>query len=150
MGDIILEDREVSAVHAMVVYERGAWRVLDLGSTNGVFVDEQLQMECSLRHGAMVRFGTTTFTFRCDVVPTKLGEPSPTLNVCNAVPGETVASLRSLSPCAGPTAKIKTPNHEPVPVAPAEVPPERPFGTVRPCEMVVVLEEVGGEQHRFQ
>jgi pSer/pThr/pTyr-binding forkhead associated (FHA) protein len=58
---LILRDPSVSRHHARIVFENGALVVYDLGSTNGVFVNEQRVSKQSLRAGDIVRFGGARF-----------------------------------------------------------------------------------------
>jgi pSer/pThr/pTyr-binding forkhead associated (FHA) protein len=64
VGDLLIDDKEISSIHAIISFERGGWYVMDLGSTNGVFVDEQVKLEARLTSGVVLRFGQTTATFR--------------------------------------------------------------------------------------
>ena len=64
VGDLLIEDKEISSIHAIISFERGGWYVMDLGSTNGVFVDEQVKLEARLSSGMVLRFGQTRATFR--------------------------------------------------------------------------------------
>jgi len=64
VGDLIVADKEVSSIHAIISYERGGWYVMDLGSTNGVFVDEQVKLEARLRNSTELRVGQTSLRFR--------------------------------------------------------------------------------------
>jgi pSer/pThr/pTyr-binding forkhead associated (FHA) protein len=63
VGDLIVADKEVSSIHAIISYERGGWYVMDLGSTNGVFVDEQVKLEARLRHNTELCVGQTRMRF---------------------------------------------------------------------------------------
>lgn len=63
VGELVLADKEVSSIHAIISYERGGWYIMDLGSTNGVFVSEQVKLEARLREGIEVRVGQTRFRF---------------------------------------------------------------------------------------
>ncbi len=63
VGDLLIDDKEVSSIHAIISFERGGWYVMDLGSTNGVFVDEQVKLESRLTSGVVLRFGQTRATF---------------------------------------------------------------------------------------
>jgi pSer/pThr/pTyr-binding forkhead associated (FHA) protein len=64
VGDLIVGDKEVSSIHAIISYERGGWYVMDLGSTNGVFVDDQVKLEARLRNQTELRVGQTRLRFQ--------------------------------------------------------------------------------------
>jgi len=76
-GDITIADKEVSYIHAIVSFERGAWYVMDLGSTNGVWVNEQLRPEAELAHGMEIRLGQTRVLFVTDEDGDLPHAPSP-------------------------------------------------------------------------
>jgi pSer/pThr/pTyr-binding forkhead associated (FHA) protein len=63
VGDLIVNDKEVSSIHAIISYERGGGYGMDLGSTNGVFVDEQVKLEARLRNGTELRVGQSRLRF---------------------------------------------------------------------------------------
>jgi len=153
VGDIVVDDVEVSSVHAMVVYERGSWRILDLGSTNGVYVNERLELDTELVHGAQVRVGTTVMSFRCDALGNDLPAPSPTTPdpLPATTPGFTATSLPTPGP---PQLAVETRELKPVVSAslsprPPEDPPEWPIGIGQPCELEVTLAIRGGDTHTF-
>jgi len=58
---LTIPDPSVSRHHARIAYENGALVVYDLGSTNGVYVNEQRVSKQSLRAGDIVRFGGARF-----------------------------------------------------------------------------------------
>lgn len=63
-ADITVKSRLVSGHHAVVHYGEGAWRVRDLGSRNGTFIDgERLPtgQERVLRTGQRLTFGDVAF-----------------------------------------------------------------------------------------
>ena len=100
VGDITLGDHEVSSIHAILSFERNRWYIMDLGSTNGVWVNEQLQPEAELHDGVEVRIGQTRMLFCLDqgegsaTEPT-LGEtpegagPAPVVGLEPGFPGAT-------------------------------------------------------------
>ena len=79
VGDLIVADKEVSSIHAIVSYERGGWYVMDLGSTNGVFVDEQVKLEARLRNGTELRVGQSRLRFQLIGAPEEDSEAAPDL-----------------------------------------------------------------------
>ena len=75
VGDILLPDSEVSSIHAIISYERGGWYVMDLGSTNGVFVEERMRLEARLKDGEELRLGKTRLRFHL-IASGELGSPA--------------------------------------------------------------------------
>lgn len=66
-NDIVIPDDSVSANHARLEFDEGAWRILDLNSTNGTYVEGvRLAPEVltPLAYGASVRFGGVPLHFR--------------------------------------------------------------------------------------
>jgi pSer/pThr/pTyr-binding forkhead associated (FHA) protein len=64
--DLRLVDQGVSRHHAEIRVEDGDVVLVDLGSTNGTFVDGQPVRRVSLRDGTRVTLGRTTLVFRRD------------------------------------------------------------------------------------
>jgi adenylate cyclase len=60
---IQLEDREVSKEHAVIELWEGAYRLRDLRSSNGTFVNGRRVPELRLRNGDEIRLGTTRLIF---------------------------------------------------------------------------------------
>lgn len=60
---VILEDDYVSSSHAFLKYENNGFKIFDLGSQNGTFVNEELILDSGtvLSIGDKVRFGMSTF-----------------------------------------------------------------------------------------
>jgi len=59
-----LDDRTVSRNHALFLRDGDDWRIKDLGSTRGSFVnDERIESERELNDGDIVRFGSVELTF---------------------------------------------------------------------------------------
>jgi pSer/pThr/pTyr-binding forkhead associated (FHA) protein len=63
-NDVVLADESVSTAHAKLQRREGVWTLVDLGSTNGTFVDgEKVVGEVPLGPGATVRFGQVSTMF---------------------------------------------------------------------------------------
>ena len=63
-NDIVLPDPNVSRVHARVEKRDGAYRILDLESTNGTWVNERRVADAVLKDNDVIRLGSTRFIFR--------------------------------------------------------------------------------------
>lgn len=61
--DVKLEDSSVSSEHARLVRDSAGWRVVNLLSTNGTFVNDRKVSSSALAHGDRVRFGRVEFRF---------------------------------------------------------------------------------------
>lgn len=63
-NDIVLPDASVSTMHAKLQRRDGVWIVVDLGSTNGTFVDEEaVRDDVALSPGTTLRFGEVSLMF---------------------------------------------------------------------------------------
>jgi serine phosphatase RsbU (regulator of sigma subunit)/pSer/pThr/pTyr-binding forkhead associated (FHA) protein len=61
------DDRTLSRLHARLEPAEGEWRLTDLGSSNGSFVNGRpLKTAAGLRDGDVVRLGSFSFAFRAD------------------------------------------------------------------------------------
>src|SRR5947209_15320410 len=67
-----LEDRFVSGFHCRVFPSTGRWRVKDLGSTNGTFVDGLRVGEADLDAGARLKIGTHELRVEKETGPRKM------------------------------------------------------------------------------
>ena len=64
---VVIDDDSVSARHATLEYDLGAWRITDLGSTNGTAIEGVKlapDVPTPLPYGATVRFGGVKLQFR--------------------------------------------------------------------------------------
>jgi predicted component of type VI protein secretion system len=61
--DISLNDPSVSRRHARLVEDAGAWRIEDLGSTNGVKVNGERVTEGHVTHGDRIELGSVKLAF---------------------------------------------------------------------------------------
>lgn len=66
-SDLVIDDDSVSASHARLEWDLGAWRITDLGSTNGTAVEGiklAPNIPTPLPYGATVRVGGVKLQFR--------------------------------------------------------------------------------------
>ncbi|HRQ55955.1 MAG TPA: FHA domain-containing protein [Azoarcus taiwanensis] len=63
-NDIVLPDNSVSSHHAWILFDDGAYRLMNVLSTNGSFVNERKTHDTVLSDGDRVRFGRAEFVFR--------------------------------------------------------------------------------------
>lgn len=61
--DLRLEDSSVSSEHARLMRDSAGWRVVNLLSTNGTFVNDRKVSSSPLANGDHVRFGRVEFRF---------------------------------------------------------------------------------------
>ncbi len=81
-NDIIIDDDTVSTQHARLEYSDGGWRLIDLNSRNGTYVDGVRitpEVATPLRESAAIAFGAVNLTFqaRVDVEPDTLVATGP-------------------------------------------------------------------------
>lgn len=59
---IMIDDGFVSGAHAEIVFDQGAWWLIDLGSTNGTFLGGRpVRARIRVSHGDVIQFGRVTF-----------------------------------------------------------------------------------------
>jgi len=63
-NDIIINDDSVSLVHARLIEKEGQFRVMNLLSTNGTWVNTKKVTDSALQNGDSVCFGDTEFLFQ--------------------------------------------------------------------------------------
>ena len=68
-NDIVLSDPRVSSLHAKIIHLNGNWRVLNLLSTNGTYVNGKKLTISPLKPGDRVRFAQAEFLFDYDDNP---------------------------------------------------------------------------------
>ncbi len=75
---LVISDERVSSEHAKIIRANGDYWLLDLGSSNGTFVNEQRVRDVHLlSHGDAIALGATTLTFERRVIRVAEGEPEP-------------------------------------------------------------------------
>lgn len=60
-ADVRLGLQEISRRHCRLTFVEGDWRIDDLGSLNGIFVNQQRQTQATLMAGDRVRLGPLVF-----------------------------------------------------------------------------------------
>lgn len=60
--DVCPSDRGVSRNHAELIHSRGILKVVDLGSTNGTYVNGKRVKECELHIGDVLELANTIYT----------------------------------------------------------------------------------------
>ena len=64
--DIVVDDANVSRRHAELRAEGDRWRVVDLGSTNGIKVNRRKVSDATLEHGDRITLGVTDLDFELE------------------------------------------------------------------------------------
>lgn len=64
INDIILDEEHVSATHAQIIGSQGSWKVVNLLSSNGTFVNDKKCQTAYLSNGDKIRFGRVRFEFK--------------------------------------------------------------------------------------
>ena len=64
--DLVIEDANISRRHAELRSDGEGWRVVDLGSTNGIKVNRRRVDQASLRTGDRITLGVTDFDFELE------------------------------------------------------------------------------------
>jgi pSer/pThr/pTyr-binding forkhead associated (FHA) protein len=68
-ADIRLALPDVSRRHCRLVFQHGFWKIIDLNSMNGIFVNDERMQEATLYEGDQVRLGGFTFLVRLVTQP---------------------------------------------------------------------------------
>lgn len=64
LNHVVIDDPRISRQHAKIAQEEDGYIVYDLGSANGTFVDDEPVKRQRLEHGATLRFGPFSFSFK--------------------------------------------------------------------------------------
>ncbi len=70
--DLMLDDQAMSRQHAAIEYDGSAYRIRDLGSTNGIAVNGRVVQVSELNHGDRIEVGSQVFQY---VVEQRVAEP---------------------------------------------------------------------------
>lgn len=96
-SEVPIDDDSVSTRHALLQYEDGAWRITDLGSANGTFVEGVRlapDVATPLSYGSTVRFGAVETHFR----PVAGADPDAAREAYAARPPRTTVAERRAGP----------------------------------------------------
>lgn len=80
-NDIQIEDDSVSSHHAELVAVDGSYRLRDLASTNGTYVDEDPITDLVLASRVDIRFGGVEALFTSEVAHGETAQPLPDLPI---------------------------------------------------------------------
>jgi len=72
-ADVRLPLGDVSRRHCRFVFAAGLWKVIDLDSMNGVYVNDERVKEVVLKHGDRIRIGSFIFEARLAAAKTLPG-----------------------------------------------------------------------------
>jgi MoxR-like ATPase len=67
--DLILEDVRASSAHAELRPENGAWKIVDLGSSNGTLLNHADVKSATLASGDLIQIGDSVFVFHANGAP---------------------------------------------------------------------------------
>lgn len=127
-NDLVLPDESVSTAHAKLQRREGVWVLVDLGSTNGTYVDgERITADTPIAPGSLVRFGDVQLVFE------------PTDDALGVVKGGGTKVIESIKvpparAAAAPAAAPAKPAAQPAKAAPAPAPartPPKPAGPAK-------------------
>ena len=99
--EVRLQDSKVSRFHAEVRFAQGKWWLIDLKSTNGIFVDGQSKDDVELTETARVEFGSGGPVLSFTIVQAEAGRKNPSADLSltelqrhyfEARPGETAGA----------------------------------------------------------
>jgi hypothetical protein len=85
-NDIVLADGSVSSLHAWVIEDNGSYRIMNILSTNGSFVNNERITEAPLKEGDHIRFGGVELQLHTGLA-TKKNRPTAGLMLAAVVIG---------------------------------------------------------------
>lgn len=75
--EIMLDEPSVSARHAQLIHQGGRWRLVNLVSANGIFVNGEKRLTAYLGDGDQIRLGNVNLVFRGSVNAPPAGSAAP-------------------------------------------------------------------------
>ncbi len=129
-----VEDTNVSKFHALLIKTEDGYRLFDLYSANGTYVNDQRITTSALSNKDIIRFGTVMFRFECEAGLGTSPQPSLASKVrlkTGPTLGRKPVSASAPTSVASPVAKppsgpIPIPAAPPSPPSPAAVTPSTP------------------------
>ena len=126
-NDIVLPEESVSTQHAKLQRRDGVWILMDLGSTNGTFVDgEKVSGETPIAPGSTVRFGDASVVFEPDDDALGIGKGGAGTKVMGAL------NVPAPVPKAAPAPPAPAPAPAPAPKPAAKPAPGKPAAKPAP------------------
>lgn len=89
--EIVLDEPSVSARHAQLIHQGGRWRLVNLVSANGIFVNGEKRLTAYLGDGDQIRLGNVNLVFRGSANAPASGSAA-SKGGKNAAPGSSPAS----------------------------------------------------------
>ena len=107
-NDIVIPDSALSRQHARVDVTADGVSVVDLGSLNGIYVnDEPVRDSCELHHGDTIRIGRTTITLHApDLAPAPSSPDTELADGTGATEGSAELSTERTTPLLDEPASI--------------------------------------------
>jgi len=158
-----VEDANVSKYHALLVKTEEGYRLFDLHSANGTYVNEHRVTVALIKHNDQIRVGPATFRFELETTPAATAAPQPPAQPKVRFHGGLGAKplgRKPASPAAATVIEKPAPPVAPTPVAaPAptpvatsslvpesSTPPPAPVVTAQPSqELAVPVAEVSSQ-----
>ena len=63
-ADLVIKNPELSRLHAKLIKKEGDWTLLDLGSKNGIFLNQIKVHSATLNQGDTIQMGNLVLVFR--------------------------------------------------------------------------------------
>ena len=137
-NDLVLPEESVSTQHAKLQRRDGVWVLVDLGSTNGTFVDgERIEGETPIAPGTTIRFGDASVIFEPDDDALGIGKGAAGTKVMGAMkvdapPPAPKAAAPAPAPAPAPKPAAAAPAPAPAPKAAASKPAAKPAAKPAP------------------
>ncbi|MFN2148585.1 MAG: FHA domain-containing protein [Anaerolineales bacterium] len=123
-SDLQLMDPRVSRQHARLTLARDACRIVDMGSTDGTYLNGERVTEAALKDGDKLRFGGSVFLFHApSSIPTGQDAIPTLLDVSTSAPTSLAGAAEDRPQAEATRVSSSAPQPEPPAGAPARTPP---------------------------